>query len=64
MKDFIILYKDQDSKALDEPKAAKVKASNFDVAEDKFLQKNPDADVLWVYGGTNVDSAIQEYWRA
>ena len=63
MKTYIVLYRDEDQKPLDKPLAFQCMAEDTDHAEEQCINAYPDCLIAWVYIGTDVMAAYDDYYE-
>jgi hypothetical protein len=63
MKEFIVLYRQEEvMTALDAPFGFACWADDADHAEEQCLNAYPDADIVWVWEGSDMIDALDDYW--
>lgn len=63
MKQFIVLYRQEKIMApADPPFGFACHADDSEHAEEQCLNAEPDADVVWIYEGTDMQRALKNYW--
>jgi hypothetical protein len=62
MKDYVVLYRFEDQKPLDEPLPFVCKAEDIVHAEEQMRSYDESAEIVWVYCGSSVDLAFDEYY--
>jgi hypothetical protein len=64
MKMYIVLYRIEEVlKPVEEPFAFICMAEDTDHAEEQCLNAYPDCRIVWVYKGTDVMAAYDDYWE-
>jgi hypothetical protein len=62
MKDYVVLYRIDGYSALDMPFAFVCEAEDTVHVEEQMLNYCEDAEIVWIYQGTDVDLALDDYW--
>lgn len=59
---YVVIYREFDAGIFDAPLLFKCDAENADHAEEQCSNAYPDADVLWVFDGDDIDAALTDYY--
>ena len=62
MKDYVVLYRFNDQNPLATPFVFVCKAKNTAHAEDLLMYYDRSAEIVWLYQGSSVDLAFDEYY--
>jgi hypothetical protein len=61
--DHIVLYRTKDTVPGDNPLGMRFHADDSNHAEEQFLDAEPDAEVIWIFEGSDYQSALDEFWN-
>jgi len=62
LKTYIVIYRENEADIFAAPLLFRCDAEDPDHAEEQCLDACPDADVLWVFDGHDVDDALTDYY--
>lgn len=63
LRKYIVIYREVDAGIFDGPSPFKCDAENADHAEEQCLNAYPDANVLWVFDGDDLDDALTDFYN-
>jgi hypothetical protein len=67
IRNFVVLYREPESKPDEPPMGFQCWASNVEHAEEQCKNSYPDCDIVWVWEGKNgvgISSALRDYYRS
>lgn len=62
MKDYVVLYRFDGQNPLDAPLPFVCKAEDTVHVEEQMMSYDESAEIVWVYQGSSVDLAFDEYY--
>jgi hypothetical protein len=64
MNTYIVLYRQESVRtAVDAPFGFRCSADDSDHAEEQCINAYPDAGVVWVWEGDDMQNALDDYWN-
>lgn len=64
VKNYVVLYREDGMPPLDPPLQFHCQADDYDHAEEQCQNAYPDGYVVWVWGGSRGQDALDDYWLA